>query len=212
MNNPVMAKDPGGLTVNMVFNRESKTLYITDSDIYKSGLPTVYVLAKDCNLYGIRDDKGNLVQNQVLVVNGVFSGGEVQNGEIVRNANKSEQKPLAVGSYDILDNNDDTKPGHNGWFRLDKQDQKPYNDYDDNMNRNGFRLHSGTLSNGCVTINQENSNAKTDWTLISNILNKTSNYSVKENKGSQWKIPWSRSTWYGVLHVKGNDTIQTITK
>ena len=72
--NPVKLVDPDGKEVYVVFNRKLHKLYIWDMDCYNENLPTKYVSAKDYKVGGVRDKKGNLKYNQVLVVNNVFSG------------------------------------------------------------------------------------------------------------------------------------------
>lgn len=82
---------------------------------------------------GVRDKEGRLIQNQVLVINNVFSGGQIENGKILRDVNDNRQIAIPIATYDIVDNNADTK--HRGWFRLDRQDNSLFNDKDDVTNR-----------------------------------------------------------------------------
>jgi hypothetical protein len=204
-NNPITFIDPDGREVRAVFNREKQTLNIIDLDHYKAGLPTVYVSAQDYKLGGIRDKEGNLTTNQVLVINNVFSGGQVENGTIVRDANKPEQRAIPNATYDIVDNNADTK--HTGWFRLDRQDDSRYNDKDDVANRDGYRFHLGGLSWGCVTVDRTQDDAQKNWNVVTSIMNTTSTTTVKENRGKQWLNPWSKLTKYGTMQVTGADKI-----
>ena len=67
---------------------------------------------------GVRDKEGRLIQNQVLVINNVFSGGQIENGKILRDVNDNRQIAIPIATYDIVDNNADTK--HRGWFRLER--------------------------------------------------------------------------------------------
>jgi hypothetical protein len=204
-NNPINLIDPDGREVKAVFNQETNKLYIMDLDHYKKGLPMVHVSASDYKLDGIRDEDGNLTHNQVLVIDNVFSGGQVENGTIVRDANDSRQKAIPNATYDILDNNADTR--HTGWFRLDRQDSKPYNDKDDVTGRDGFRFHLGSVSWGCATVDETQDNAKTSWDVVSSILNSTSTTTVPERRGKQWLNPWSNLTKYGTMEVKGENKI-----
>lgn len=141
----------------------------------------------------------------MLVVNNVFSGGQVENGSVVRDANDSRQKAIPNATYDIVDNNADTK--HTGWFRLDRQDNNRYNDKDDVSNRDGYRFHLGGLSWGCVTVDRTKDDSQTSFNVVTSILNTTSTTSVKEKRGNQWLVPWSDLTKYGTMEVKGADKI-----
>ena len=202
---PVNFIDPNGLEVKAVFNRETHKLYIIDLDCYNKALPTVRVPAKDYQLGGIRDKDGNLTHNQELVINNVFSGGQVVNGKIVRDADDRRQLAIPNAKYDIVDNNEDTR--HSGWFRLDRQDTRRYNDKDDVSGRDGYRFHLGGLSWGCVTIDKTQDSAQSIWEVVSSILNSTSTTTVAEKRGKQWLNPFSRLTKYGILEVKGADII-----
>ena len=176
-----------------------------DKDNYKKGLPYKHVKADEYQMNGIRDDNGNLTHNQVLVIDNVFSGGEVSDGNIVRDTENPNEKEIPNGSYDIVDNHANTY--HPNWFRLDKQDSSPYNDKDDNSDRDGFRLHLGTISFGCVTIDASKEESQKSWNVLSNILNKTSATTVNDKRGHQWMNPLSRLTRYGTLKVIGTDNL-----
>lgn len=205
LNNPVKYIDPDGREVKAVFNRETHKLYIMDLDNYKKGLPILHLSANNYKLGGMRDNNGNLTHNQILVVNNVFSGGVVENGNIVRDRTSSEQRAIPTATFDIVDNNADTR--HTGWFRLDRQDGSPLNDVDDVTNRDGYRFHLGVLSWGCVTVDKTQDNAQESWSVVSSILNSTSTTTVKENRGNQWLLPWSNLKKYGIMIVKGADII-----
>ena len=202
---PVKLVDPDGEEVFIIFNKETNKLYLMDLDYYKKGLPTKHVSAKNYQLNGIRDKNGELTHNQVLVINNVFSGGKIENGNIVRDPDDNRQNPLPNATYDIVDNNADTK--HEGWFRLDIQDDNRYNDKDDNTDRNGFRFHLGKLSWGCVTIDATQDEAQNIWNVVSSILNSTTSTKVSERRGRQWLNPFSNLTRYGSMKVIGNDLI-----
>ena len=197
--------DPDGREVKAVFNRETQKLFIVDLDHYKKGLPTIYVSASNYKLGGLRDENGSLTHNQVLVVDKVFSGGIVENGNIVRDRKKTQQRAIPTATYDIVDNNADTR--HTGWFRLDRKDGSPLNDIDDDTNRDGYRFHLGRESWGCVTVDWTQDGAQEIWSVVSSILNTTSTTTVKEKRGRQWLIPWSKLTKYDTMEVKGADKI-----
>ena len=204
--NPVKLVDPDGKEVYVVFNRKLHKLYIWDMDCYNENLPTKYVSAKDYKVGGVRDKKGNLKYNQVLVVNNVFSGGTVnEEGNIVRDAKRAQQRAIPEGQYDIVNNNGDTR--HTGWYRLDRQDNKRYNDRDDVENRDGYRFHLGRESWGCVTIDNTQKDVQDTWNVIEAILSSTSTTREKDKRGRQGWIPWSRLTRYGTMKVVGIDNI-----
>jgi len=209
-NNPVMLVDPDGRIIKSVFNRETNKLYIMDLDHYKKGLPIKHVSASDYQLGGIRDKNGNLTHNQVLVINNVFSGGQVENGKIVRVSGDRKQKAIPNATYDIVDNNADTR--HKGWFRLDRQDNKRYNDKDEVTDRDGYRFHLGGLSWGCVTVDKTQDEAQVSWDVVTLILNSTSTTIVSEKRGRQWLNPFSKLIRYGTMEVKGADKIPYKTK
>ncbi|WP_314061370.1 RHS repeat-associated core domain-containing protein, partial [Empedobacter brevis] len=141
INNPINYIDPDGREVRISYNAETGELSIMDMDNYKKGLKTVNVSAKDYNVKGIRDKKGKLIANQVLVIKGVFSGGIAdENGNINQGDENGTnhpntgglQVPIPNGEYDILDN----KGGkHDDWYRLDPQDSFRYDDTHQNSKK-----------------------------------------------------------------------------
>ncbi|WP_372473448.1 RHS repeat domain-containing protein [Capnocytophaga sp. ARDL2] len=206
-NNPINFIDPDGEEVKITFNKSTRKLLIIDLDHYKKYLPTKYVSAKDYVQGGIRDKNGKLTHNQVLVIENVFSGGKSVNGIVERDPKRPQQKPLPNGNYDLLDNNSDTK--HIGWYRLDKQDSSLYNDRDDDTGRDGFRLHLGTESWGCITCDTSKENRYEEWEVLTKILDSTTTSTVPEKRGRQrWNI-FSKRIKYGTVEVIGKDNIET---
>jgi hypothetical protein len=111
--------------------------------------------------------------------------------------------PIPTGAYEVLD--DPEHPGQS-WFRLDPIDSKPRNDVNDDQLpwRNGFRLHPGTISHGCITfLNGSNFNDPKDrgieYTRLINILSKlkTKTNVIDNKKGRQNQI----RTRFGTITV-----------
>jgi len=186
----------------MAYNKTSRKLVLIDKDHYKQGLPTKTVTAKGYKLNGIRDDKGNLTHNQILVMENVFSGGESNNGNFVRDPNNSMQKPIPNGKYDLLE-----YEKRSDWFKLDAQDESRYDDVHDKTGRDGFRLHKGTLSYGCVTADSNSEGRNEEWNVLMKIINNTTTEDVPKREGKQKYIPWGTRKKYGYLKVYGTDLI-----
>ena len=193
---PMNYTDENGDSVRMVFNKDEMKLYILDMDNYNRKQELNYVSYED-----YKPGKNN----QVLVIPFVFSGGEVgEDGSVSINPDrKNFEKELPNGVYDILDNSSDDNLNHSTWYRLDKIDNSRYNDKDDTSGRSGFRLHLGTVSYGCVTINKDQNNSNKMWSVLSGIMGRTSSTRVKEKRGRQWLNPLSQRTWYGKMVVIG---------
>ncbi len=206
-NNPVMFIDPDGRDVIIVFNKSNGKLAITDLDHYQKGLPVKIVSAKDYVQGGIRNSEGKLTHNQILVMKNVFTGGKATNGVVERDPKRPQQKPIPNGTYDLSNNDADTK--HTGWFRVDKQDEKRYNDKDDATGRSGFRFHLGTESWGCITCDISEGDRKEEWNVVNEILNNTSTTTAPERRGDQKWNPFSWLTNYGTVKVIGEDKIPT---
>ncbi|MDD6833412.1 MAG: DUF2778 domain-containing protein [bacterium] len=188
--NPVEYCDEFGDTINAVFDKSTNTLQILDLDRYDPQKPLSYVSSKD---YDFNKN------NQVLVIHNVFSGGKLINGKIVKT--EKEHIPIPNGVYDILENKGDTNPKHKEWFRLDAQDDFPQNDKHDETGRNGFRLHTGTNSYGCITINENSKNSAIDWATLRKIIVTTSFTTVGERRGLHIFLPFDNLKKYGKISV-----------
>ncbi|TSB21768.1 DUF2778 domain-containing protein [Psychrobacter sp. YGAH215] len=206
--NPVSFVDPWGLQVVAVFDRAAKQLRVIDVDNHREGLTTVRKSPSSYVIGGIRDADGKLTANQMLVVNNIFTGGQSTTAnDIFRDPTRPAQRPLPTGGYDIVENAGDTNPAHSDWFRVDPQDENPFNDEYDLNGRTGFRLHLGGVSHGCVTFNQNDANARKGWEVFKNILNSTSTTTVQDRRGRQWMNPLSRIKHYGSITVIGRDNM-----
>jgi len=135
----------------------------------------------------------------------VFTGGKATDGLVERDPDRPQQNPIPNGTYDLLNNNADTR--HSGWFRVDKQDENKYNDKDDATGRNGFRFHLGTESWGCITCDVSKDDRTDEWGVVTEILNTTSTTTVPEKRGNQSWNPFSFLTNYGTVKVTGEDNI-----
>jgi len=212
LQNPINYTDPDGQQVRMTYNKTNRKLALVDMDIYKKGLPTLTVSAKDYKIDGIRDDNGKLTHNQVLVINNVFSGGYAEDsGDITRSEQHSEQLEIPNGSYDILE-----YEKHSRYVKLDPIDDSRYDDHHQGQEnsqgktRSGYRLHLGTESHGCVTICDRNEDRSEEWDMIKSIFNSTTKEEVPKREGNQKWNPTSYRLKYGELKVKGEDNVKKV--
>ena len=207
LNNPINLVDPNGDSVLAIFDSQANVMFMVDYDHYKKGLPTVYVGPDDYEVGGVYDKDGNLAVNQVLIVEGVFTGGQSDYSGNITYGNTPEQIPAPSTTYEILADTDDP-----GQFRIDALDSRPRNDqYDNNTYRNSeggprahMRLHDGSLSHGCVTVNNKNSQALKGWTVIESILNSTTSSQVRDRYGrlNRWGLRNTQVTRYGSLIIR----------
>ncbi|PQL91275.1 RHS repeat-associated core domain-containing protein [Apibacter adventoris] len=201
--NPVLLVDPNGKQVVAVFNKSTNLLaIIPDKSKINPKLSYKFVSAKEYSKLTGKDKKQ---YNYGILIKNVFTGGLAENGEVTRDPNRPQQRAIPNGTYDILDNNADTK--HKDWFRLDKQDHNRYNDRDDTNGRDGFRLHLGVESWGCVTADISVEDRKEEWSIIKGAIEGTTTTTVPEKRGRQKWNPFSKLTNYGTLTVKGDDKV-----
>lgn len=184
-----------------------------DLDHYQKDLPMRVVHADEYKQGGIRDENGNLTHNQVLVIDNVFTGGQADSdGNISRDPDNPNQKPIPNTNYDILE-----YEGKADWYKLDPIDEDRYDDqYDNDEERNaagekrtGFRLHLGNLSYGCVTVcaGPDGESREQEYSVLQNILENTSTVDVPKREGNQRYIPFTTRKKYGTMKVMGEDNI-----
>ncbi|WP_188112278.1 RHS repeat-associated core domain-containing protein, partial [Aquimarina sp. RZ0] len=210
MNNPIFFIDPDGQEVIIHFDKKHNKLYIYDDDNWDSNRETRAVTADEYK-FSFGDDEESY--NQILVIDDVFSGGKfnVKTGEFEHNGNKNE-KEIPNGEFDLLDNEASTTNPE--WYRIDAQDNEPHNDrYDvegetnaSGNKRNGFRLHTGRTSWGCVTIcKKEDDNRQKEWNVLERIIQNTSRTTVPEKRGRQGLNPFSTVKRFGTITVSGQN-------
>jgi len=206
--NPIMLVDPDGREVAAYFDKKAGKLFIKNLDHYKEGLPTVLVNAKDYKYGGVRDEKGNLIQNQVLVIENVFSGGRFDpaSGDVTRDLERDpRQLPIPNGMYDLL-----VLEKANNQYKLDPIDGSRFDDtHQGYLNsrgeeRTGYRLHLGTISHGCVTVCDPLRTRDGEWDVLMTIFKSTSKTNVPKREGMQSLLPGSRER-IGTLVVSGVD-------
>jgi RHS repeat-associated protein len=145
-NSPLNNSDPSGLEVRGIFNRGAGRLTLEDIS------------------------QGSRKGRKITVE--VFTG----TGKARNNPSMESQKgegPIPSGRYAIVNNPDDTNPSHREWYRLDAFDEKPFNDHHEPTNRDGFRLHPGYNSLGCITVDMRKPNWDSKWRQIRNFLETT---------------------------------------
>ncbi|MBK8968384.1 MAG: DUF2778 domain-containing protein [Lewinellaceae bacterium] len=215
LNNPLTNIDPDGAEVIIGFNKQTGKLAITDLDHFKKGLPMKVVSAKDYVHGGIRDDKGNLTQNQILVLDNVFSGGRVESdGTITRDLERDKYEvAIPNGSYDLTE-----YEGGRGWYKVDPIDESRYDDHHqgyknaDGETRSGYRFHLGGLSHGCITVCDPNGERQAEWDVVGKILENTSKTEVPKREGMQKYIPGTSRLKYGTINVTGTDRVKEVKK
>ncbi len=209
-NNPLYFIDPRGDSVLTVFDRKANILYMLDLDHYQKGLPTVYVSPDLYEVDGVYDDNGKLIVNQVMVISGVFTGGQSSENGITY-GNNENQVPVPPGLFEILEYSS-ANPFHDGWFRLDPLDSQPRNDQYDNSKyvnsqgkpRSNIRLHIGSESWGCVTCDVYSSEAIKGFEVMSTVLQKTSTREVRDRLGTLNSLGLKNTqiTRYGVMRIR----------
>jgi Protein of unknown function (DUF2778) len=151
-----------------------------------------------------------------VTINNVFTGGGTpsqragENRFFVNNPAYEWAKdigPIPSGRYEIIEN-----PSRKNYYRLDPIDDNPRNDRDDRYRssagpyRDGYRLHPGGTSLGCVTIGGNTDSYKNppqDWYKIQNILERTSTEIIYDRTPSRNPLhnP-AKLHRYGILVVR----------
>ncbi len=213
-NAPTSLVDPDGKKVQMTFDKKNGTISIVDLDQYDAALPTITVSASDYKIGGIRDANGNLVKNQRLVIEGVFTGGHSSvDGTVTTDPSKPNELALPDGRYSLLEL-PSSHPLYRDEYRVDPDDGSPFNDHDEGHRnrqgevRSGYRFHLGSVSWGCITVNKYGAEAvqrDEEWGVVRDIMDATSTTRVHREEGIQGWIPWSTTTDFGTIDVVGGD-------
>ena len=123
-----------------------------------------------------------------------------------------KEMPISNGVYSILENKGNTDPSHSTFFVLDPVDNYQYDKVDDREGeidsygekRNGYNLHPGKVSHGCVTIDiyypLKNGTREEEWEIIHNTIMNTKTEKVPDNRGLHRYYP-GKQVKYGNLEV-----------
>ena len=145
------------------------------------------------------DPLGLYVVGEYNSSTGVVTVTDIETGQSMSMPAESGGKPfgdpIPLGCYDILERAG--KPE----FRLDKQDNTPFDDVDDASGRDHFRLHKPGRTIGCIAAkNQEL------WNKMYDLISKTSRVGVQYDNFKPWWQFWDNPnkpliTVYGTLCV-----------
>jgi len=98
--------------------------------------------------------------------NGVFSGrGMCRNND--RCFEQSGIGPIVPGNYNM---NQDTRPGKEGFWRLEPNPKIPWWKFYSGFTRSGFEFHPGGISAGCITVDKTNTRAMDQYNNVNSLL------------------------------------------
>nr|WP_228270148.1 tlde1 domain-containing protein [Acinetobacter bereziniae] len=130
---------------------------------------------------------------EVITIRNVFTGGGADaSGKVDFYGNA-----LPKGSYYITEN--PRADGDQSWYGLLAIDEK----IDDSHHigagfyRSGFRLHPGTISEGCVTVNKNALGGKNEWNKLDKFLKKTKTSEIEYE--DKWYRRNKHLKLYGIL-------------
>ena len=129
-------------------------LFIRGTFSKSKGVISVYDTAKPMETYQTHAATG-----------GMFT----QDGHFISNGDS-----IPVGTYDLLSTR------KSDWFRVDPRDSSRFDDVDEATGRSAFRLHPGTHSLGCITIDKNNKNDFNSYQGIVNLINHTPNVIIND--------------------------------
>ncbi|ADW17596.1 YD repeat protein [Desulfobulbus propionicus DSM 2032] len=103
---------------------------------------------------------------------GVFSGqGECQDVPSDECTDDKYNGPIVPGNYNI---NEDNRPGHNDWFRLEPSPKIPGWKVLSGLERGGFAFHLGSRSAGCINANKNNQETVQQFRNLQNLIKRES--------------------------------------
>jgi RHS repeat-associated protein len=212
-NTAIQAIDLDGLEAYAVYNKATSQLaLIPDISKVNPKLTNKFVSAFEYNKLTEMD---RAKANYGILVKNVFTGGHSDAGQIVHDdPSRPKEKPISTGKYNILENKGNTNPEHNSFFVLDPQDKHPYDKIDDRpgevkpdgTKRDGYNLHPGRVSWGCVTICKDDpvmspNQREEEWKIINGAVNNTKTEVVPDNRGLHKYMLGSTQIKYGALKV-----------
>ncbi|UBF30100.1 DUF2778 domain-containing protein (plasmid) [Kovacikia minuta CCNUW1] len=114
---------------------------------------------------------------KTTIVQGLFSGAPDYRNNFIYERIKGNG-PIPRGEYEILlGGYDDESKTY--WFRLDRVDNHLRDDKDDFTGRGNYRLHPGTISEGCITLDKKR---EKDWLKLYRAVVGTITEEVPENR------------------------------
>ena len=113
---------------------------------------------------------GNALQ---LGPNGVFSG--YLSGTNNPNYANDYLGPISPGRYNI---NKDYRPHHEHFWRLEPTPKVHWWQFYLGLARNGFELHPGSRSIGCITADKTDANTMKQYNDIDELLNRENGYNT----------------------------------
>ncbi len=174
----------------------------------------------DINLYGyVQNNPINLMDPLGMIVVGILdshnntltivdmdtkkritiqalTGGHSTPNGIVSPGNPPEI-PMPDGYYKIVDH-PNPKPFQMDWYGLLRDDSRS-DDYDDKTGRSGFRLHKGTTSFGCATVDGYQNDAERKWKELRDLINNTKTTESNYKTGPHWWNRTKKITVYGYI-------------
>jgi hypothetical protein len=142
---------------------------------YAEGNPARYVDASglaSCS-YSIGAQRLVCVGDRLPVVtqlgpNGVFSGmADCRNNPSSGCIRSFDEGPIVPGSYAM---NPDSRPNHEGFWRLEPNPPVKGWEYYLRRKRSGFMLHPGSRSLGCITTDREVPEAMEQYSAVNELL------------------------------------------
>ncbi len=181
-----VSKDPIGL-----FGGLHSTKYVSDPNQWVDPLGLIIGASFDNSKQTmiIKDAQ----TKEVITIRNVFTGGGADaSGKVDFYGNA-----LPKGSYYITEN--PRADGDQSWYGLLAIDEK----IDDSHHigagfyRSGFRLHPGTISEGCVTVNKNALGGKNEWNKLDKFLKKTKTSEIEYE--DKWYRRNKHLKLYGIL-------------